>query len=226
MTRNTWVATFSYAQSEFPFEQGPQQLGYTEFTFDYTAEFRDVYRSNPGLTFPTDGDAGTASYCNGTAISVGDQPMSVLRYFTSLEITEVVAYNTMDDRISRIIAARGKRNSSIFRGAAVGTVVYRGARATRIAPNKFSVTHSFLQDDWYHMIQVAPVGSDGRVRLDLFQGQNLATAVMMSTNIIKALGFMAPPKLIHLYMDNFWMAIGNILDCIDYHHDAKRQDKK
>ncbi|NDF13240.1 MAG: hypothetical protein EB060_10570, partial [Proteobacteria bacterium] len=83
LTRNTWVATFSYAQSEFPFEQGPQQLGYTEFTFDYTAEFRDVYRSNPGLTFPTDGDAGTASYCNGTAISVGDQPMSVLRYFTS-----------------------------------------------------------------------------------------------------------------------------------------------
>jgi hypothetical protein len=55
---------------------------------------------------------------------------------------------------------------------------------------------------------------------DLFQGQNLATAVMMSTNIIKALGFMAPPKLIHLYMDNFWMAIGNILDCIDYHHDV------
>jgi hypothetical protein len=55
---------------------------------------------------------------------------------------------------------------------------------------------------------------------DLFQGQNLATAVMMSTNIIKQLGFMAPPKLIHLYMDNFWMALGNILDCIDYHHDV------
>ena len=55
---------------------------------------------------------------------------------------------------------------------------------------------------------------------DLFQGQNLPTAVMMSTNIIKALGFMAPPKLIHLYMDNFWMALGNILDCIDYHHDV------
>jgi hypothetical protein len=52
---------------------------------------------------------------------------------------------------------------------------------------------------------------------DLFQGQNLATAVMMSTNIIKELGFMAPKKLIHLYMDNFWMALGNILDCIDYH---------
>ena len=55
---------------------------------------------------------------------------------------------------------------------------------------------------------------------DLFQGQNLATAVMMSTNIIKALGFMAPKKLIHLYMDNFWMALGQILDCMDYRHDV------
>jgi hypothetical protein len=51
---------------------------------------------------------------------------------------------------------------------------------------------------------------------DKFQGKNLATAVMMSTNIIRTLGFMAPPKLIHLYMDNFWMSIGQALACIDY----------
>ena len=51
---------------------------------------------------------------------------------------------------------------------------------------------------------------------DLFQRQNLATAVMMSTNMIRILGFMAPPKLIHLYMDNFWMSLGQALQCIDY----------
>jgi hypothetical protein len=51
---------------------------------------------------------------------------------------------------------------------------------------------------------------------DKFQRQNLATAVMMSTNIIKILGFMAPPKLIHLYMDNFWMSLGQALNCITY----------
>ena len=38
---------------------------------------------------------------------------------------------------------------------------------------------------------------------DLFQGANLPTMVMMSTNISKSLGFFSPPKLIHLYMDNF-----------------------
>jgi hypothetical protein len=51
---------------------------------------------------------------------------------------------------------------------------------------------------------------------DKFQGENLATAVMMSTNIIKILGFMSPPVLIHLYMDNFWMTMGHALDAINY----------
>ena len=55
---------------------------------------------------------------------------------------------------------------------------------------------------------------------DLLQGEKLATAVMMSTNIIKPLGFMAPPKLIHLYMDNFWMTLGQSLDALDYVPDA------
>lgn len=51
---------------------------------------------------------------------------------------------------------------------------------------------------------------------DLFQGQALATSLMMSTNIIEILGFMAPPALIHLYMDNFWMHIGQSLQCLDF----------
>lgn len=51
---------------------------------------------------------------------------------------------------------------------------------------------------------------------DLFQRVNLATSVMMSTNIIKTLGFMAPPKLTHLFMDNFWMNLGYALQCIDF----------
>lgn len=55
---------------------------------------------------------------------------------------------------------------------------------------------------------------------DLLQGENLATAVMMSTNIIRSLGFMAPKKLIHLYMDNFWMSVGKVLVALDYRSDV------
>ena len=55
---------------------------------------------------------------------------------------------------------------------------------------------------------------------DLFQGENLPTQVMISTNIIKELGFMAPPTLIHLFMDNFWKVFGQVLGCLDYRGDV------
>jgi len=55
---------------------------------------------------------------------------------------------------------------------------------------------------------------------DLFQGENLPTMVMMSTNISKELGFFAPPRLIHLYMDNFWKLFGQVLSCLDYNPDV------
>ena len=51
---------------------------------------------------------------------------------------------------------------------------------------------------------------------DLLQGVNLATAVMMSTNLIKPVGYMAPPKLIHLFMDNYWMTLGRNLGTLWY----------
>ena len=51
---------------------------------------------------------------------------------------------------------------------------------------------------------------------DLLQGISLATAVMMSTNIIKAVGYMAPPKLVHLFMDNYWMSLGRKLGTLWY----------
>ena len=51
---------------------------------------------------------------------------------------------------------------------------------------------------------------------DLLQGVKLATAVMMSTNIIKPVGYMAPPKLVHLFMDNYWMSLGKRLGTLWY----------
>lgn len=55
---------------------------------------------------------------------------------------------------------------------------------------------------------------------DLYQGQNLPTAVMMSTNIVKALGFMSPPEQIHMFLDNFWKAVGTRLDALFYFDDV------
>lgn len=51
---------------------------------------------------------------------------------------------------------------------------------------------------------------------DLLQGQNLPTAPVITADIIKTLGWMAPPTLRHLYCDNFWRDLGEQAGCLHY----------
>lgn len=55
---------------------------------------------------------------------------------------------------------------------------------------------------------------------DLIQGPNLPTAVFMSSQIITTLGYMLPPGLIHLFIDNAWKAWGDRADCLTYLNDV------
>jgi hypothetical protein len=43
---------------------------------------------------------------------------------------------------------------------------------------------------------------------DTIHGQNLPTQVAMPARFVKALGYMAPPTFRHLYVDNYWYALG------------------
>lgn len=51
---------------------------------------------------------------------------------------------------------------------------------------------------------------------DLLQGPNLPTAVFLQSRIVRALGYMVPPGMIHLYLDNFWKELGERLDGLVY----------
>jgi hypothetical protein len=51
---------------------------------------------------------------------------------------------------------------------------------------------------------------------DLLQGRNLPTQCAMTADIVRALGYMAPPALRHMYVDNFWLELGRAADCIRY----------
>lgn len=51
---------------------------------------------------------------------------------------------------------------------------------------------------------------------DLLQGERIPTAVAMTASIPRALGYMAPPELAHLYVDNVWLDWGRGLDAIMY----------
>ncbi|MDM4722761.1 hypothetical protein QTQ03_25345 [Micromonospora sp. WMMA1363] len=51
---------------------------------------------------------------------------------------------------------------------------------------------------------------------DRYQGERLPTQCAMTADIIRALGYMAPPSLTHMYVDNFWLGLGRAAGCIRY----------
>jgi hypothetical protein len=51
---------------------------------------------------------------------------------------------------------------------------------------------------------------------DLIQGPNLPTAIAMTTDIIRALGYMVPGGLVHLSIDDAWLALGRAIGRITY----------
>lgn len=51
---------------------------------------------------------------------------------------------------------------------------------------------------------------------DLLQGHRLPTQCAMTSDIVQALGYMSPPELRHMYVDNFWRDLGNAADCLRY----------
>jgi hypothetical protein len=51
---------------------------------------------------------------------------------------------------------------------------------------------------------------------DLLQRERLATAAFLSADIPTKLGYMALPDLIHLYVDDYWMAVGRHIGKLFY----------
>lgn len=51
---------------------------------------------------------------------------------------------------------------------------------------------------------------------DLHMGERLPTAVVMSANIPRALGYLAPPTFRHLFVDDYWLRLGRDAAAIRY----------
>lgn len=51
---------------------------------------------------------------------------------------------------------------------------------------------------------------------DLLQHAALPTQCAMTADIVRALGWMAPPDLVHMYVDNWWLQLGQRAGCIRY----------
>lgn len=55
---------------------------------------------------------------------------------------------------------------------------------------------------------------------DLLQGEQMATAVVMTSDIPKKLGYLAPPELAHMYIDLVWIDWGKALGKLTYRDDV------
>lgn len=51
---------------------------------------------------------------------------------------------------------------------------------------------------------------------DGFQHENIPTAVAITADLIHALGWMVPPGMVHLYLDDWWKRLGADLDRLMY----------
>jgi hypothetical protein len=51
---------------------------------------------------------------------------------------------------------------------------------------------------------------------DGFQHQRIPTQCAMTADIVRTLGYMAPPTLTHMYVDNAWLALGRAIRGIQY----------
>lgn len=70
--------------------------------------------------------------------------------------------------------------------------------------------HRPRTDGWDRQIldAAAEIGSGVIYGNDLIQGPNLPTAAFITTDLIRTLGFMCPPGLVHLFLDNWWKKLG------------------
>jgi hypothetical protein len=98
--------------------------------------------------------------------------------------------------------------------------------------NKVAVAHcemydavGFMGDDhlprtaqWDQRVceALAEIGTGIVYGDDLLQGERLPTAAFMTSDIIRTLGWMSPPGLRHLYVDNAWRSLGCALEALRY----------
>lgn len=51
---------------------------------------------------------------------------------------------------------------------------------------------------------------------DLVQGERIPTACIMTSDLVRSLGYMVPPGLEHLYFDDFWKMLGTAAGNLKY----------
>lgn len=82
--------------------------------------------------------------------------------------------------------------------------------------------HRVLTNCWDSELLTSVGATDMAVAFgdDLLTDPPLATFVMIDARIVRRLGYMSPPSLSHMFLDNFWMLLGRRLNSLVYEKDV------
>ncbi len=124
--------------------------GYMEFSSSITAEFREVWRTDPEdlpmTSMPGNNDIG------GTAVDVKGEPVSVPFTTASIQIQHVIEGNFP---FSFIQSLAGRRNESAWGIYPAGTILFEGADCSSIGVGRRRLTYTFHHDPNGHLRQVS-----------------------------------------------------------------------
>lgn len=122
-----------------------------------------------------------------------------------------------DDRFGRIILDPGGERLRL--GGILNYIGYAYAHETDVPMLGFcGDDHLPRTEGWDTAVLAAlhDLGSGIVYGNDLLQGERLPTAAFMTSDIIRTLGWMVPPGLIHLYIDDAWRELGNAMGRLKY----------
>jgi len=92
----------------------------------------------------------------------------------------------------------------------------------RLAVGFMGDDHRPRTDGWDASVAAAIAGRRHVIAYgdDLIQRSALPTAVALDSRIVLELGYMVPPGLVHLYLDNYWLELGRRLGTLRYLDDV------
>ena len=155
--QNAWIVTHRASTRDgVQLDVGGSYCSCTRATVVRTTA---MYRQTP--TFPTDGNVTFA-----TAIDIGgdkvdtngkpkayDVPQQLVTIETQYDRTLPQATPAAEPPWSTYTTYVGNRNSAVFLGFPVGTLLYQGFQ-TAPEDNYYRMSHTFLYDAWYHLEQI------------------------------------------------------------------------
>lgn len=173
-----WIVTFNYIVQILgspPFDKGDKENGFEDLQISLKGEFVDGWRVIHPTPLPSDlptvNDTFIPSNINNPSrdieFDIGGLPIDTFGQPTSYLITKIeVKVIQVVPSIKYLDAARSvinTRNKDRFLGSDPGMLLYTGSDSSRnSATRNYTVTHTFVHDNYYHLRQVPVLDIDGK----------------------------------------------------------------